>query len=404
MSLVTIKSIPAFDADIGTIIEFTVMNAAAQVYGNKLTIYNNNDNSIVYTESDIYSSMLYKRAITPEMNLINGKAYNIAVTVYDINGNEIGRSSTNQLFYCYTNPVFKLNINEGQIINASSIQVILNYTQIEGEELYESVLRLYNSAKNLIYTSDTLYDITNPVTLSGLHENLYYIQATGITKYNTSLDTGLIEFSIAYTTPSPTVILEVKNLYDEAAIQIRSNIHAILYDVGFPENVFYIDDKEVNLWDNWVDHNRGYKIDGDYCVIQKVRACQDNRIILTLFGSVDYQQASVRFRTHDTYGVEKTVTDPYGRTLIDEEGNVITLSKGNTYIDWDEVNNRDCFWELDVKSPYNNYVSSTNKINYPLESDNKYNDFIKEYFHVCVVRIGDLYNLTVIREKEMAVI
>lgn len=411
MSNPIIKSIPAFDANKGAYLEFSVPNASTQIYGSSITISNNTTNDLIYTETTDgtnkpYASMLYTHPLTKEMGLENGKVYNVSVTVYD-NGfkNVIGTSTTKQLFRCYTQPYFALSVTDGQTINSSNISVKIIYSQydqgVEPEDLYECVLYLYSASKTVIYQTDTIYDTSNKddnngivkeIELSGLSENTYYLQAKGVTEFGTELDTGLIEFSIAYNTPAPTIILEATNEAEEAAIKIRSNIHAILYDVGNPK-IDYIDGLSADLRNNWINYNRGYLLDDNYCALIKVRDCNDDTTIMTLFSSSHYQTGLLEFKTLDTYGVDTVAINDM--TYIDEKGNICTRLKGDHYIDWDAINKREAYFRFSVTTDTNCYTLQTDFFPYPNEN---------EWFYVGVYRVDDLYGLFAIKNDGMVII
>jgi hypothetical protein len=169
---------PAFDATEPQV--FTFSSTGSQAFKNRLTVRDNLTNAVVY--NDIIETFQLRHEL-PANKLTNGVLYNAVITTFDINNVESAPSNT-IIFYCYSTPSFMFsNLTENQIIQNSSYEVNLTYSQPQGEILNSWQVLLYDEHKQLLNTSGLRYktDILSYV-VSGLEDNdSYYIRATGET-------------------------------------------------------------------------------------------------------------------------------------------------------------------------------------------------------------------------------
>ena len=127
------------------------------------------------------------------------------------------------LFYCYSTPTFKINIEPNQLIQAQTYGVNITYTQPEGELLQSYRVRVYNSNDTVIYDSNTRY-ILDTVKITNLQDNnSYSILVTGETINGMSLSTGRIPFLADFIKAETYFMCEVTNMYDTGGIFIKSN-------------------------------------------------------------------------------------------------------------------------------------------------------------------------------------
>jgi len=258
-----VYNINAFDARYEKTIEFEWQGN--QAFKNKCIIRNNATNTIVY--QSIQETFQLKHVI-PAHILTNGILYNITISVYDINGTE-SETSDPVLFYCYTKPTFEFtNLIDNQVIRNSSYNVILNYYQPEGEELQSYQLHLYNTNKNLIWSSGVRYDTSNlSISMYDLDDNgTYYVRATGITVNGMELDTGYVFISVNYEMPSVYALLTLENIKKEGSVKIQSNIISLEGKYVGSGDPVYIDNEYIDLTDNkvYVYFDEGFLIDKDF--------------------------------------------------------------------------------------------------------------------------------------------
>jgi len=125
--------LPSFDATKGTTIKFSWLGN--QPLSNTIIIRDNNTNVIIYEK--MLQTMRLEHTIPADSGLVNGTLYNITVKVMDARGVSSEWSDV-QLFYCYSTPIFKINIEPGQIVQAQTYGVDITYEQPEGE-LYNHI-------------------------------------------------------------------------------------------------------------------------------------------------------------------------------------------------------------------------------------------------------------------------
>ena len=118
----TLYLVSAFDANVGTTIKFSWLGN--QPINNTLIIRDNVTNEIVYEQ--IQETMRLEHIIPISSGLINGTLYNISVKITDGNKEDSEWSDT-LLFYCYTTPIFKINIEQNQIIQAQTYGVQIRF-------------------------------------------------------------------------------------------------------------------------------------------------------------------------------------------------------------------------------------------------------------------------------------
>lgn len=319
----SIYNINAFDAKYDSVIKFTW--SGNQPYSNTCTIKNNATNAIVYQKTQ--ETLQLKHTI-PANTLTNGTLYNIAIKVTDQSGS-VSESSITVLFYCFSSPSLTIsNLTENQVIQNSSYNLTLSYSQPEGEELQYYQVLLYNTNKSQIWTSGVKYDSSNlTATLTDLDDNgVYYLRATGITVNGMDLDTGYIYFSVNYIQPSVYALITLENLKEEGSVKIQSNIISLSasYYNGDPT---YINDNYINLTgsNNHVYFDKDFSLDNDFSINIKG------------YGFLDYKKVLQISNGTDTITLEK------------KKG---TFSNGN--------NKRTIYYELKAPNSLSTYIAQSN--------------------------------------------
>ena len=258
-------NINAFDATVENIIKFTWNGDQSKA--NNCIIRNNESNEVVYNNIQTTYKLEH---IIPKNTLKNGVCYNIRISVIDTTG-EQSQFSNQGIFYCYSTPFFEFsNISENSIIQNSTFEWNLTYTQPEGEKLNEYQVYLYDFGKKLINQSSVKYNILNNSIFKGYFNTLedngkYYARATGVTLQGMKLDTGYIPFSVNYKVNSLYSYIWLENDYKNGYIKIQSNIK-IIEGSSNPDPPKYIDDKEINLKEenSWVNFEDGFDIEKDF--------------------------------------------------------------------------------------------------------------------------------------------
>lgn len=266
----------AFDAKNKHTFQFMWSNTNPQAIANTLTIRINNTNTVVYSKTQ--NTLLLQHVLEAGV-LTNGVLYNASITVTDINGNVSGESSP-ILFYCYSTPVF--NINVESVIQSSSCSIGVNYSQSEGEELQVFKIELYNSSKELLYTSSLKYSTTSTVQLNNLIDNTtYYVKAVGQTANHMGVESDYVMFTVNYISPSFYAYITAENRFNYGDIQFTSNLVSIEgKSIGGTET--YINNEYVDTVNGTaIKFEDDFTIQNDFSLILTGYNLLENQLILT---------------------------------------------------------------------------------------------------------------------------
>ncbi len=271
-----IHNIEPFDSSIGTEIKFTWQGN--QVYKVRCIIKENASGETIYDQ--IVESMKQSFVVPKNSDLLNGGYYIAYITVFDVNNIESSVQGIGTPFYCLSSPIFKITVEDSDILKSSTCKVGLNYHQVENESLNSFRITLYTYQKTELQSSGNIYDISDmSYTITGLENaKQYYIRATGKTLHNMILDTGYILLTVSYQIAQIFSPLELNNKSEHGSIEIKSNI---VSTVGIPDkDVIFIDNEYVDLRDNKVTYDVGFKTEGDFTkVFVFYEPKQNNRII-----------------------------------------------------------------------------------------------------------------------------
>ncbi len=264
-------NVDPFDAQTGR--TFSFLYEGNQAVKNTLIIRNNETNETVYSatqqtmrlEHMLPANTLKKGDGTPG----NGLCYNATITIYDALG-QASEPSQQLIFYCFTEPSFSfLNLEESQVIQSSSFNLALQYSQTENEPLNAFQVHLYDYNKVEIFHSGPIYDTENlNYTISGLSDGtVYFLQARGVTVKGMPVDTGVIGFSVKYKIPALYSMVELENVPLQGSIRITSNI-VILEGTANPDSPAYLDDTWVDLTaaGSSVTFSKGFNLQSDFTI------------------------------------------------------------------------------------------------------------------------------------------
>lgn len=259
---------------------FTFQYSGTQAVKNRLVIRDNETNTVVFDNEQ--ETMQLKHDV-PAETLTNGIAYNAVICAADISG-IYSPYSDPILFYCYSDPVFVFtNLAPDQIIRNSSYDLLLSYTQVEGELLNNYQVVLYNAQKTAIRSGAIKYDNFLTETISNLEDKeLYYVKAFGSTVNGMDIETAMIPFRISYDFPVSYSNVELENLYNEGIIRVTCNLVSI---TGESNHVpIYKDNTMIDLTSegNYVVFNKGFKITNDFYLEMKFNNANCYKTILEL--------------------------------------------------------------------------------------------------------------------------
>ena len=254
------KVFPFAATDIQTFY-FDVSGVSRQILYNELEITLSSDTSqILYKER--VQEFRYQHTL-PINTLTNGNQYAATIRVYDSNQVLIGKSNP-IFFYCFSAISLTIpTIINGEVGN-QSVTFKGEYYQAEDEIVESYRFVLYDDNQIEITRSPDLYDGLFSYEFSGLrNREKYYIELKVVTTNELIGTSGLIEFTARYIAPRFSSSLQLENLKEEASIYVKCNIIRI---VGIPDTtpVIYTPEGEINLINNGVWFDEGFRIQGNF--------------------------------------------------------------------------------------------------------------------------------------------
>lgn len=270
-----VKSIEPFDInvavdDVVAIINFSY--SGNQPYNNKLTIYDGKTLEVVGTH--IYETRYLKNnhVITSEMvsdfGLENGKQYAAVITCYDIN--DVASADSDKVFFwTMTTPSFGFEgIVSGENISSSSVNCIIDYSQIEGEKLSQTKFYLYSADKIELSSTEIIYgssDIAH--TFVGLENTTtYFLRATGQTEHGKNLDTGYVQIFVKYENPGAYALIYAN---EDSNGTGTVNYYTNMSVIKSTRDDYDIVDGHVDIIGDWLTYDSGFSLDGDFSIALK---------------------------------------------------------------------------------------------------------------------------------------
>lgn len=255
-----LNKINTFDPALNYVFSFTYNGN--QSMSNRLVITDNDTNGIIYDKTVV--SMKLQQTL-PANTLQSNKQYSAQFQSIDANGNA-SPLSDKAYFYCLKAPVFEFT-NVTNVIENSSYEFILNYSQSESENLKEYKITLYDSKTStairdsgVIYPAKGISEIT--YNISALEDDVkYYIQATGTTVHGMEIKTEKYEFYVSYIRPSQYAAFYTENDADNGCIKFSTNIIVISYN---GDEVFKYNNGYVDVIDKTLYYDAGFNIDEDF--------------------------------------------------------------------------------------------------------------------------------------------
>ena len=350
-----INPIAPFDSAIGTTINFTW--SGNQIFKVRCKVKQNASGETVYDE--IVSSMKKSYTIPANSGLVNGEYYVATITVFDSEDNESDEQEIGTPFYCYSTPNFVLSVTDDTVIKASEYEFSLSYSQAENEALNSYEITLCSYQKNVLQTTNVLYDTSSMTAFFTGLENAtdYYVRATGTTLHGMELDTGYIHIVVAYKKRHIMSVIEANNLPKVGGVEIRSNIVSI---EGWSDKpVDYTNPTGANVYDNRIVFDASFIVEGDFTKILVIK----NPLI---------NQSIVKFQDED--GIN--IANVYYR-----EGSYASSNGKSSY--------------FELQSTYSGFtqVAMSNFVTLPTETQS---------FVLYIVRVGNYYDLhlALIENKE----
>lgn len=254
MALVTpvISPFSPFPSNIAQTIVFTVGSGGSQVTQNKINIYNNSTNALLYTST---TQTFLLQSIIPSNTLTNSStAYKVIIQTGDINNNW-SIASDAVVFYVLENVVLTFtNITSGQVYN-QNITFSATYSQAQLEILQSYIYNLYDNNQSLLQSYPNTYTSTSPLTqlIQGLANNtLYYVEVKTVSVNGQLGTSGLIPFTPFYVAPS---------LYSTLTTTPNTSTGSIAVDAIILQELGVMDTGTAIYQDGtWIDLTQGGQV------------------------------------------------------------------------------------------------------------------------------------------------
>ena len=227
MALITpiIDEITAIDASENNVITYQVSDNP-KVTSTEIKIINNTTGSLVYQTTS--KSSRYSVPISGG-KLSNGTYYAVSVRYYV--DNQVSEWSNPVDFYCYLKPTVSVNIKDNDVLEGTSLNVVVTYNQAQKVKMGNAVVSIYDDNDNLISSSGELYNSANamPVNVAYTFTGLtmgqpYYLIATVQTKDGISVETDAIHFMMKSFTTLITSGLSLKENSCDGYIEVDVNV------------------------------------------------------------------------------------------------------------------------------------------------------------------------------------
>lgn len=279
MAIPSLRKVLPFPATEEYTFKFDVSGISQQIFYNELEIKLSSDTSQVIYKQQI-QEFRYEHTV-PMNTLTNGNQYVATVKVYNSADTLIGESSP-IFFYCLSLPTLTIpTIVNGEVGN-QTVLFTGTYSQLEGELLESFQFVLYDDNQNTITQSPIIYSDTIQYEFSELESReKYYIELKISTVNEMVHTTGLIEFTPRYVAPRFNSAIELHNLPNEASISVRCNVIRI---IGVPdiEPIIYTDDDMMDLRENGIWFDEGFKLRGNFTIQMWVRDIVDGSTFFKL--------------------------------------------------------------------------------------------------------------------------
>ena len=320
-----IKNISPFDATKDY--DLSIMWAGDMAYKNRLIIY---DNDTLVTIYDKTITTFYLRHTIPANTLINGKKYLAQVQVFN-RTNEASPLSDKLLFSVLKTPTFYFkNINNGDLVNNSSLTASVHYEQENWELIGSYKFYLYDSLKQLLLESETYTEQDNILyTYRGLENSTsYFVRCKGITVNGMDIDTGYIQITVNFVNPSKYSKIYATNFPDKGYNTYETNVKIIQYN---GDKKYKFENGFIDLTDNEITYDEGFNIATDFTLMVRGKRLDQAALIFTghngenriNLSSYIYDVGKIRYKLVSTNALTEYIL--YSEDLVFGPTDIVTI-------------------------------------------------------------------------------
>lgn len=274
-----LRRVTPFNAETDFTFTFFTAGSSQQIFYNRLIIKLSSDTSQTIYDEKI-QEFRYQHTV-PADTLTNGEQYVAQVEVFSQADSIIGVSEP-IFFYCLGDITLTIpTIENGEVFN----QTVLfqgSYSQPQDDDIQSFTFVLYNDNKDEISRSPEIFSSDIEYEFSQLeNRQKYYIELKVTTVSELGGATGLIEFTPRYIAPRFESAIEVENIPDTASVMVKCNVIRIIGEAEV-EPVIYEDDGAVNLIDNVVWFEDGFKLKGNWTIQLWLRDIVDDSVFFKM--------------------------------------------------------------------------------------------------------------------------
>lgn len=265
MAKPVIYSLDAMSYQVDNIIPFTYLGGT--IKSSSIRVSEAVNNQIVYEGTQTNASTQFSLEANSIDVTTYGTQYYIQIRVTEMDNTKSPWSDIRFVTFI-TTPTFQFsNILENAVIKQSYFDASLIYYQLENELLHDVVFYLYDSNKNLLSSSPSIYDVSNlEYNYNGFIDGVYYLRAKGETIHGYKVDTGDLKITVDYITPETFSNFYLVNDYSNGQIRYETNIISIDYH---GDDTFEFKDGYINLTEKTLIYDRGFRVDDNCTFIIK---------------------------------------------------------------------------------------------------------------------------------------
>lgn len=265
MAKPVIYSLDAMSYQVDNLIPFTYLGGT--IKSSSIRVSEAVNNQIVFEDTQNTASTQFNLEADSIDVTTYGTQYYIQVRVTEMDDTKSAWSDIRFATFI-TTPTFQFsNILENTVLKQSYFNASLLYYQLENELLHDAVFYLYDSSKNLLLASPSIYDVSNlEYNYNGFVDGIYYFRAKGETVHGYKVDTGDVKIIVDYVTPETFSNFYLVNDYPNGQIRYESNIISIDYH---GDETFDFKDGYIDLTEKTLIYDRGFRVDDDCTFIIK---------------------------------------------------------------------------------------------------------------------------------------
>lgn len=294
MAKAIIPSFMPIDATVDNTITFVY--SGDQPYSNRLIIYDADSLEVVYDQTQ--TTMTLRHTIAAN-SLTNGTKYAASIICYDQYSTP-STISDKTYFWALATPTFVFaNVVDRQVVDVSSFQAIINYSQSNGELINEYRFYIYDSVRAPLDNSEALY---NRADISYVYKGLenktaYFIRAQGVTERGIPLDTGYVEIFVSFANPENYANMYAEQSDGSGIVNYYTNFTAI--DPS-GEHTYYFENGYIILDDDTLLYDSNFMFGNNFSLAFKFKydGAKDNLLRC-------YNTAGEEFAVHLVKGDEQ---------------------------------------------------------------------------------------------------